>query len=153
METDIQFNIRKGEFSLKLIYDSRSYLPPPFLKVFEIYLNTDTEVFASLAIKEKKIYSELIDFSKYLGPGEYTIRLKTTVFTFHSSNTRGLFIIKCGDWQDIGHYPKSIPPPPNPFPQNEYPEIQDYFDWLNTKNKRDLINQYWDSWKISYLGK
>lgn len=71
---------KDDEFYLALQYDSRNYgFPFPF-EGFQLFLNNDQKPFVTLVIDQKKIWQEKIDFTKYLKPGTYKLRLRALIW-------------------------------------------------------------------------
>ena len=132
------------EFYLVLQYDSRNYSFPFPFDGYQLFLNNDQNPFVTLTIDQKKVWVEKIDFKKHLGPGTYTLRLRTLIWT---SMTSAVFVLKVGDFFDGRQYPGPTPPTSPPIP---FPEWEEYESFLQKNGNKGPIQEFWDQWTVDY---
>ena len=148
MEKNLIINKRgeaNDEFKAILSYDSTNYGLGVKFAGFQIFLNNDTTPFVELIIDKKQKWGETIDFTKYLNPGTYKIRLRSFIWTDGSNNkTNCIFFLKVGSFQDIRVYPL----PSIPTKGIDDSEILNYIE--NNNNNYPPFEEFWDEWTVDY---
>ena len=149
MEKNLIINKRgdsNDEFKAILSYDSTKYGLGVKFAGFQIFLNNDTTPFVELIIDKKQKWGETIDFTKYLKPGTYRIRLRSFVWNDGSNNkTNCIFFLKVGSFQDLRVYP--FPSIPTKGIDNS--EILNYIENKNNNNFSPF-EEFWDEWTVDY---
>ena len=149
MEKNLIINKRgdsNDEFKAILSYDSTKYGLGVKFAGFQIFLNNDTTPFVELIIDKKQKWGETIDFTKYLNPGKYKIRLRSFVWTNGSNNkTNCIFFLKVGKFSRF----KIISVTINSNKRDR--QLRNIKLYRNKNNNNfSPFEEFWDEWTVDY---